>query len=138
MEYYHYEKTMRSYSYIIKRKYGSYITKKMGSGFLGNIPLVAGYPTYLGVDIFEVNNSDMPATLLGLTNGRHIIIKRGLNPELKEFVRMHEEEHVKDMFATELEIDRHALRRFKAKSGKIGDEIINLLKKRHPHEKLVD
>ena len=88
-----------------------------------------GYPSYMpGVFMFE---AELPDGLFGFTNGKAIVRRKGMSNSLKEFVLLHEEEHVKDMFATEREIDGRALRRFAARHGNITDDVRKLLEKRH-------
>ena len=103
-----------------------YSYKNFGTGF--SIPSFGSwYPSYLGVDIFF---TDLEENLLGMTNGKRILVKEGMNKELRDFVLMHEEEHVKDMSASEMEIDERALKRFFAKHTKITEEVQELLEKR--------
>jgi hypothetical protein len=101
--------------------------KRLGSGDAG-IGFYS-YPSYLGINIFT---ADMPSSLLGMTNGRRILLNKDAK-EAKEFVIFHEEEHVKDMSASELEVDKRALTRMK-KSGRMTQEkektIKKLMKKR--------
>ncbi len=66
------------------------------------------YPSYLGVPITEPLLGEH---LLGQTNGRRINISSGADPHIKNFVLMHEEEHVKDMSASEWEVDKRAVQR---------------------------
>ena len=103
-----------------------YSYKNFGTGF-SNPGFGSWYPSYLGVDIFFTN---LEENLLGMTNGKRILVKEGMPKELRDFVLMHEEEHVKDMSATELEIDERALKRFFAKHNKITEEVQELLGKR--------
>ncbi len=110
------------------RYYDSYRIKRLGTG---NIPMLngyPGYPSYLpGVFEFQTN---LPRNILGMTDGKMIVTRKNLRT-LKDFVRFHEEEHVKDMFASELEIDKKALRRLLLKGSKkdIG-KVRKLLRKR--------
>ena len=54
-----------------------------------------GYPSYMpGVFMFE---AELPDGLFGFTNGKAIVRRKGMSNSLKEFVLLHEEEHVKDM-----------------------------------------
>ena len=73
----------------------------------------------------------MPSTLLGFTNGREIVIRDGIK-DIRDFVLLHEEEHVKDMSASEKEVDKRALRRLLSK--KCGEQklekVLRLLEKR--------
>lgn len=116
-----------------KRYYtNSYQTRRLSLGrhVFNSMPLVCSYPSYLGVPIFDVDEKDMDSSLLGLTNGKMIIRKKDLDNSLKEFVLFHEEEHVKDMDASEFEVDRRATRRFFRKHGKLTNDIIDVLKMR--------
>ena len=101
--------------------------KRLGEGTPGHV--IYTYPSSLGIDILT---ADMPASLLGMTNGRRIMLNKDAG-ELKEFVIFHEEEHVKDMNASELEVDKRALERMKI-SGKLTPirerKINELMKKR--------
>jgi hypothetical protein len=103
-----------------------YNYRNFGTGF-ASPSFGSWYPSYLGVDIFF---ADLDENLLGMTNGKRILVKEGMSKELKEFVLMHEEEHVKDMDASELEIDNRALKRFLAKHKAISKEIKELVEKR--------
>lgn len=86
---------------------------------------------YLGVPVFSADREEMPSRVLGMTNGRRIVFRKNLPQDMKDFVLMHEEEHVKDMFATEHETDERALRRFAAKHGSVSRRVRKLMKKRH-------
>src|SRR3989338_6840874 len=109
-----------------KNSLNRYNYKNFGTGF-ANPGFGSWYPSYLGVDIFF---TDLEENLLGMTNGKRILVKEGMPKELRDFVLMHEEEHVKDMSATELEIDERALKRSFAKHNKITEEVQELLGKR--------
>jgi len=63
-----------------------------------------------------INESDMNEQLLGFTDGSKIWRKRSLQGIVKEFVLFHEEEHVMDMGASEMEVDSRALARLKSKT----------------------
>jgi len=89
------------------------------------------YPSYIGVPIFRTEKNYLPSRVLGMTNGKRIIINNNLPKDIAEFVLFHEEEHVKDMLATEQEVDERALRRFLTKNNKITKTIKKLMKKRH-------
>jgi hypothetical protein len=115
---YNYHRT-DSVNYDHKRKFGS-----ESSAFSG--PLVYGYPSaFPGVKIFEMDENYMNH-LLGLTNSKFIALKKGLG-ELKDFVLFHEEEHVKDMSASELEVDKRALKRIKS-SRKLTKSLLKKIK----------
>jgi hypothetical protein len=96
------------------------------------IALDAGYPTYLGVNIFEAEEKYLGKNLLGFTNGNFIVVKKGMGKALRLFVQFHEEEHVKDMFATEKEVDKRALKRLMSRNVKKEElrEVRHLLKQR--------
>ena len=113
-----YNYRIESFNYGYEKKFGS------GSAFAA-----AGiwYPSYLGIDIFFTQLSD---SILGMTNGKRILLKENLREDVKDFVLMHEEEHVKDMSLNEMETDTRALRRFFQKNRKISAEVSALLKKR--------
>ena len=105
--------------------------KNFGLGSVDFPTVLYSYPSYLGVDILTASESDMPHSLLGFTNGRSIVIKDGLK-DIGDFVLLHEEEHVKDMFASEMEVDKRALKRLISK--KVSEEklenVLRLLEKR--------
>src|SRR3989344_1302313 len=109
-----------------KKSLNRYSYRNFGTGF-ANPSFGIWYPSYLGVDIFF---TDLEENLLGMTNGKRIFVKEGISAVVKDFVLMHEEEHVKDMDATELTIDNRALKRFLSKHGKINEEVQELLEKR--------
>lgn len=92
----------------------NYLKKfSIGSG-LSFAPLSYSYPSsFPGINIFEAGEAYLDK-VLGMTDSKVIILKKGLK-ELRDFVLFHEEEHVKDMSAGEMEIDRRALKRIKAK-----------------------
>jgi len=118
------------YSY---RKPLTFYTYKKNFGLSSvDFPMILySYPSYLGVDILTASDSDMPHSLLGFTNGRAIVIKEGLK-DVEDFVLLHEEEHVKNMDASELEVDKRALRRLIARntSDEKLEKILQLLEKR--------
>lgn len=89
------------------------------------------YPSYLGVPIFRENKRYLPLRVLGMTDGRKITINNRLPKDVADFVLLHEEEHVKDMFVTEREIDERALRRFVAKNNIVTKNIKKLMRRRH-------
>ncbi len=93
--------------------------------------MMYSYSSYLGVPVFRPEKNYLPVRVLGMTNSREISIQRALPKDVAEFVLMHEEEHVKDMDATEYEVDQRALRRFLAKNGRITRNVRKLMKKRH-------
>ena len=103
--------------------------KNFGIGSVDFPAVLYSYPSYLGADILTA--SDMPSTLLGFTNGREIVIRDGIK-DIRDFVLLHEEEHVKDMSASEKEVDKRALRRLLSK--KCGEQklekVLRLLEKR--------
>lgn len=105
--------------------------KNLGIGSANFPTILYRYPSYLGVDILTADGKNMPSTLLGFTNGRSIVIKDGIRC-IEDFVLLHEEEHVKDMGASELEVDKRALKRLLAKkvSDKKLENVLKLLEKR--------
>ncbi len=94
-----------------------------------------GYPsTILGVSECELSEQDMGQHLLGFTNGKTIVRRKNLGL-LKDFVQFHEEEHVKDMSANELETDTRAFRRLLSlKNHEKTDQTLELLAKRWGNE----
>jgi hypothetical protein len=66
------------------------------------------YLSYLGVPITEPMLGEH---LLGQTNGKRINISADVDPTIKNFILFHEEEHIKDMNASEWDIDRRAIHR---------------------------
>lgn len=66
------------------------------------------YPSYLGIPITEPL---LRGDLLGQTNSRKINISADVDPQIKNFVLMHEEEHIKDMNASEWDVDKRAMQR---------------------------
>lgn len=109
----------------------TYNYKKFGSGSIDFPIVIYSYPSYLGVDILTVDSKNMPDSLLGFTNGHDIVIRDGIK-EIEDFVLFHEEEHVKDMSASEIEVDKRALKRLiskKAGEKKIANTL-RLLEKR--------
>ena len=93
--------------------------------------MIYSYPSYLGVPILKENRRYLPLNVLGMTNGREIKIQNNLPKDIAAFVLFHEEEHVKDMSASEREVDERALRRFLAKNGNITKNIKKLMRRRH-------
>lgn len=93
--------------------------------------MIYSYPSYLGVPIFKQMKGYMPSFVLGMTNGREIKIQNNLPRDVAAFVLLHEEEHVKDMSASEREVDERALRRFVAKNNGITKNIKKLMRRRH-------
>ena len=93
--------------------------------------MIYSYPSYLGVPVFKENKRYLPLNVLGMTNGREIKIQNNLPKDVAAFVLFHEEEHVKDMFATEREVDERALRRFVAKNSIITKNVKRLMRRRH-------
>ena len=93
--------------------------------------MLYSYPSYLGVPIFKQMKGYMPSFVLGMTNGREIKISNNLPKDVADFVLMHEEEHVKNMLATEKEVDERALRRFLAKNGIVTKNVKKLMRRRH-------
>ncbi len=96
------------------RKRNIYATYKKFSLSAAAVPSFAsypGYPSYLGVSIFPADEKYMGRNLLGFTNGNFIVVKRGVPKSLRLFVQFHEEEHVKDMWASEKIVDQRALKR---------------------------
>ncbi len=115
--------------YYARRENNYNYKKNFGFG-LADFPIVLySYPSYLGVDILTA--SGLPDSLLGFTNGRSIVIKDGIK-DIEDFVILHEEEHVKDMSASELETDKRALKKLVARkvSEERLEEILHLLEKR--------
>jgi len=116
------------YSYRVSDSF-SY-KKNFGLGAADFTGLLYTYPSYLGVEILTVSKNDMPDSMLGFTDGKKIVIKDGIK-NVEDFVLFHEEEHVKDMSASELEVDRRALKRLIAKkTEKKIDAVLELLEKR--------
>lgn len=108
-----------------------YTYKKFGFGSIDFPTILYSYPSYLGIDILTASDKDMPPSLLGFTNGRSIVIKNGIK-DVENFVLLHEEEHVKDMSASEIEVDKRALKRLiskKVDEKKIAN-VLRLLEKR--------
>lgn len=93
--------------------------------------MLYSYPSYLGVPISRMSRNYLPGRVLGMTNGREIKISNNLPKDIAEFVLFHEEEHVKDMSATEKEVDERALRRFLAKNGVVTKNVKKLMRRRH-------
>ena len=94
-----------------------------------------GYPSSLpDVIELEFDERGMGNHILGFTNG-HVIVRRKNLGLLKDFVQFHEEEHVKDMDANELEVDKRAFRRLSSltNDNKI-EKAIELLEKRWGNE----
>ena len=89
------------------------------------------YPSYLGVSMAIEDKRYMPLHVLGMTNGASISMRRGMPRDVADFVTLHEEEHVKDMNASEREVDERALSRFAAKHGRITRHVARLMEKRH-------
>lgn len=107
---------MHGYNYRSKNfNYGYKMFSLNSAGFSSPHFSYPGYPSYLGVNVFRIDEKDMPLHVLGFTNGKAIALSRNLKGLLLEFVQFHEEEHVKDMFATEKEVDRRALQRLLAR-----------------------
>lgn len=104
-------------------------TKNFGFGSVDFPTILYSYPSYLGIDILTASDKDLPHSLLGFTNGRAIVIKEGIK-DIKDFVLLHEEEHVKDMSASELEVDKRALRRLISKKSDKIEHVLHLLEKR--------
>lgn len=118
--------------YFYNRIASSYSYKKnFGLGSVDFPTILYSYPSYLGIDILTARESDLPHSLLGFTNGRAIVIKEGLK-DVEDFVLLHEEEHVKDMSASEVDVDKRALRRLISKkvSDKKMEHVLHLLEKR--------
>ena len=90
------------------------------------------YPSYLGVPITE---PFLGEALLGQTNGRRINITADIDPQIRNFVLMHEEEHVKDMSASEFEIDKRAVQRLIRSKKHVSWVKIKLLLKSRWQEK---
>ncbi len=93
--------------------------------------MLYSYPSYLGVPIIKQAKNYMPSFVLGMTSGKEINISNNLPKDIAEFVLFHEEEHVKDMLATEKEIDERALKRLIAKNGSITKKVKKLMRRRH-------
>ncbi len=93
--------------------------------------MIYSYPSYLGVPIFRQTRNYLPLRVLGMTDGKKITIDNRLPKDVAAFVLFHEEEHVKDMGATEQETDERALRRFLAKNGLVTKSIRKLMRRRH-------
>jgi hypothetical protein len=90
-------------------------------------PLVYSYPSvFPGIDIFEIDQKYLGG-VLGLTGGRFIVLQKSLG-SIRDFVLAHEEEHVKDMSADEMEIDRRALKKIK-NSSRITKPLLGKIKK---------
>lgn len=99
--------------YRTKRSsYSHYDRKNFGSGFSEHIGELVDF-SYLGNPVFELDKEYTGDGLLGFTNGKEITKQKGLNINIAKFVQLHEEEHVKDMSATEMEVDKRALKKFK-------------------------
>ncbi|MBI4170447.1 MAG: hypothetical protein HY514_02045 [Candidatus Aenigmarchaeota archaeon] len=118
-----------------QRKLGTYATYRKFSIKNASVPFFAsypGYPSYLGVNIFQADEKYMGKSLLGFTNGNFIVIRKGLNKILRLFVQFHEEEHVKDMSASEKDVDKRALKRLMQRNmpQKELREVKKLLKQR--------
>ncbi|MBI4162837.1 MAG: hypothetical protein HY513_04085 [Candidatus Aenigmarchaeota archaeon] len=90
------------------------------------------YPSYLGVPITEPLLGEH---LLGQTNGRRINISSSTDPQIKNFVLMHEEEHIKDMSASEWEVDKRAVQRLIKSKKSVSWIKVKLLLKARWHEK---
>ena len=90
------------------------------------------YPSYLGVPITEPLLGEH---LLGQTNGRKINISSKTDPQIKNFVLMHEEEHIKDMNASEWDVDKRAVQRLIRSKKPVSWIKIKLLLKQRWHEK---
>lgn len=104
-----------------------YRTRKFGEGSVSFIFSYPGYPSYLpGVIQHCVSGKYLPKEVLGFTNGKDIVIKKGLSAEVRRFVQLHEEEHVKDMTINERETDMRAL----ARLGSRNKKVMKLLKRR--------
>lgn len=88
--------------------YKKFSLSTVATPFFASYP---GYPSYLGIKIFSADEKYMGKSLLGFTNGNFIVIRKGLGKILRLFVQFHEEEHVKDMQASEKVIDQRALKR---------------------------
>lgn len=119
------------YYYVrnISKIYG--YKKNFGLGSVDFPTILYSYPSYLGIDILTANDEDMPASLLGFTNGKVIVVKDSIDKEVSDFVLLHEEEHVKDMSASEMEVDKRALRRLiSRKDEKKIKSALDLLEKR--------
>ncbi len=112
-------------------KRNSYHSKRFGSGIIAGFPPIYSYPSYLGIDVHTVSRDSMPESLLGFTDGKSIVIKE-MEKDVRDFVLLHEEEHVKDMAAGEEETDKRALKRLIAKGAddKKLRKILSLLEKR--------
>lgn len=90
------------------------------------------YPSYLGVPITEPLLGEH---LLGQTNGKRINISSSTDPQIKNFVLMHEEEHIKDMSASEWEVDKRAVERLIKSKKSVSWIKVKLLLKARWHEK---
>ncbi len=110
--------------YITKRSSYSHYTKNFGSGFSEHAGELVDF-SYLGNPIFELDKEYTGDGLLGFTNGKEITKQKGLDVDIAKFVQLHEEEHVKDMSATEMEVDKRALKKFKGDIKKIDKLLSN-------------
>ncbi len=90
------------------------------------------YPSYLGIPITEPM---LEEHMLGRTNGRKINISSATDPQIKNFVLMHEEEHIKDMSASEWDVDKRAVQRLIKSKKPVSWIKVKFLLRQRWHEK---
>ncbi|MEM7819274.1 MAG: hypothetical protein QXD48_00395 [Candidatus Aenigmatarchaeota archaeon] len=74
-------------------------------------PISYNYPSYIpNIEIFEIDEHYLPRFVLGMTDGKKIQLKNNLG-YFRKFVLAHEEEHIKDMEASEDVIDKRVCAR---------------------------
>ncbi|HLD85134.1 MAG TPA: hypothetical protein VI968_01110 [archaeon] len=128
--------TKKASYHVPDRSLGTYEMHAMSKNGLGVMEVddsgLPVYPSYLGIPITEpLLRSD----LLGQTNGRKINITSDVDPQVKNFVLMHEEEHIKDMNASEWDVDKRAVQRLIRSKKPVSWIKVKLLLRSRWHEK---
>ncbi|MBI2971592.1 MAG: hypothetical protein HYY37_04220 [Candidatus Aenigmarchaeota archaeon] len=113
--------------------------RRFGTGDAGGFPALYSYPSYLGIDIVTLSRHEMPDSLLGFTDGRHIAMRESIDRAVREFVLLHEEEHVKDMEADEFTVDLRAFRRLVQRADRNRlEKVLELLGRRWKDTKIFE